>query len=369
MTIWIVELFMIWIFYFLCFHTTFGKVFNRKKLFLSFTLTMMMLVLGLRSNFVGEDTNHYVEIFNKSTDIMWFEIFTKLRIVWRIIADFNDEIENGFLFIAKFTHIFTDNPQLFLLAIAALTMAGFGKFIYDNSEDVFFSVYILMCECLYMSAFNGARQILAVSIGINAYTLMQKKRFIKALAIITLAIMVHNSAAVFLLTYVVFLLKTENHTANFKRFKYFFAFCASIVCILPFINWLLHHLLPRYTAYFSNNYWEINVGGTMLLWIIELGLIFYMYNRHFYKNNAFELSALVLVYLTLEIISFRYSIFGRLAWYYRGFLLLFLPMSIEGIKERKNRQIIKYVLFVLLTLAFISYGRVDSRNYSFFLTN
>jgi len=328
---------------------------------------MMTIVLGLRSNSVGEDTEHYVDIFEKSVNIEWVEIFTKLRIVWRVDGKFQDTIENGFLFIAKLVHLFTNSPQAFLMIIAVLTMGCFGKFIYDNSVNVFLSTYVLMCECLYMSAFNGARQILALSIGINAFTLIRKKKVKSGIAIILLASLIHNSAIIYFLMIPFVILKSENIIRIYKKFKYVIIGCILVPCFLPLVNLLFTYFLPRYSSYFSNNYWSINIGGTMVLWILELLLILMLYRYHFRECDSFELAALVMIYLMLEVVSFQYSAFSRVAWYYRGFLILFFPAAIKGLRKGSNRKVLTYLLLTLLTLAFLSYARVDSRTYSFLL--
>lgn len=367
MTIYIIEIVFIWIFNFLCFHTTIGRYQNKKKLFLFLSLTMMTLVLGLRSNGVGEDTQHYVDIFEKSVNLDWIRVFTKFRIVWRMVDGFPDTIENGFLLLTKSVRFFTDNPQVFLLVIAALTMGCFGRFIYDNSEDVFLSTYVLMCECIYMSAFNGARQILALSIGINAFTLLKRGKIKSAIGVMALAGLIHNSALIYLLAIPLMLVKGKKEAGTYKRFKYVFFVCALVPFLLPVVNLIFSHLFLRYSMYFENNYWSVQVGGTMLLWAFELLLILMLYRKRFHPEGSFELSALVLIYLMLEAIAFEHSAFSRVAWYYRGFLILFFPVAVKGIPREGNKRMMAFVLLVLLTLVFISYARVDTRTYSFLL--
>lgn len=367
MKIYIIQLVLIWINYFLCFRTSFGKNKNRKKIFLFLTLSNMFLVLGLRSNNVGEDTGHYVTIFRETVNIGWHEVFTKLRITWRVDGGFQDKIENGFVLIAKTVHLFTDNPQIFLLVVAGLTMFFFGKFIYDNSNSVFLSTYVLLCECIYMSSFNAARQILAVAIGINAYTFLKSKKVKTAIVIIILAGMIHSSAIVYFLLFLIDGIKAKTSIINKRRFKYILFVSALIPCSLPIVEFIFSHTIPRYTAYFVNNYWTVDIGGTMIIWALELFMVMMLYNYHFEQENSFEVSAYVIIYLVLEMISFKISVFGRLAWYYRGFLIAFFPIALDGFREKRTKQLFGIVLILLLTMAFISYARADTRIYSFLL--
>lgn len=366
MSVYVIELILIWIFNIGFLYTARGRYQKGRKLFLFVTLIMMTVVLGLRPSSVGEDTGHYIDIFLKTVDVSWIDIFTRLRIVWRVIYGFHDTIENGFLFLAKSIHLICDYPQVFLFAIAAVTMGAFGKFIFDNSEDVFLSTYVLLCECIYMSAFNGARQIMALSIGINAYTALKEDKTRKAVAIVVLAALFHNSALVYLLMIPFMRMKKKGQERIYKRFKYVLIVCLMIPMLLPIAEMLLPYILPRYASYFENNYWSINVRGTLILWALELYLVLLMYKHHFRKENSFELSSMILIYLMFEMIAFSHTAFNRVAWYYRGFLILFFPTAINGIENKGYRKLVKCALLVLLTLAFLSYANVESRSYSIF---
>lgn len=367
MSIYIFEIVLIWLMWFLCFKTTHFNFKNKKIIFLIFSLSLMALILGLRSNKVGEDTEHYVDFFNNAENIPWKYVFTKLRITWKIIYGFHDNMENGFVFIAKVVHIFTENPQIFLLVIAFLTMGFFGKFIYDNSSDVFFSTYVLLCECLYMTAFNGCRQILAVAIGINSYTYIKKGKIVPALLFIALATMIHTSACVYMTLIPVVDLGKKLIPNSRKRVKAVFLICVLIPLLIPVAEKILIVVLPRYASYLSNNYWKVSIGGTMMLWAIELFFVYILYRKRFVNPETCELAMLILMYLTLEVISLKISIFGRVAWYFRGFLLLFFPEVCRSCRINSNGKILKILVLSIITVAFFKYANVDTRTYSFFL--
>lgn len=367
MYIYVIELVVIWLNNLLCFHSSFGR--NRKKLFLFLTLTMMTLVLGLRSNNVGEDTEHYIHIFDCAASVSWGDIFSsRFKTVYYVFPDgFADKIENGFLILIKIIRWFTVNPQMYLLIIAGLTMSFMAKFIFDNSTDVFFSTYILLCECLYMFAFNGVRQMLALSIGVNAYTLLKRKKNCCAVAAILLAAYIHNSALLFFALCPIVLFGQKAGYRKYKMFKYVVGCAILIPLLLPIIERLTTIFLPRYTAYFAQNYWEAKVGGTAVLWLTEALLILFMHRQKFRYEETFEFASIIAMYLMLEMIGLKITAVSRLAIYFRAFLILFFPKALQSLSCSKFRKIIAYGIYALITLAFLSYAQTDARAYAMFL--
>lgn len=50
-----------------------------------------------------------------------------------------------------------------------------AKFVYENAhEHIFMGTYIYLCESLYMNSFNAMRQVLALAIAVQAYTVLKK---------------------------------------------------------------------------------------------------------------------------------------------------------------------------------------------------
>ena len=370
MAIWVIEIAFIWLFKFISFRTNLVHENKRKKLFLILSFTMMTLILGFRSNYVGEDTMHYVAFFEKTYEFEWIDIFTGLRVNWVNEVPWPDTMEVGFAFIAKLVHVFTDNAQYYLCIIAIITSIGFSNFIYKNcysNEDVFLGTYVYMCECLYMMAFNGARQVLAISIGINSYNFIKRKKYIKGLLLIIFASLFHNSAIVLTLMIPFMMLRSGRKERYYKSFKYILVGCIMIPCLIPVMNMVLSIILPRYTEYFKNNFWEIQIGKSSILWIIELLFVVRFYRSHFKNNWSFELSLTTVIYLMFELISLSISAFNRLAWYFRSFLILFFPIAVTSIKKVNICNAVRAIIYILLTLLFLAYGNVESRNYIFFL--
>lgn len=336
-----------------------------KRIFLCLSFTIMAFVLGARGNNVGEDTNHYLTFFNQATNVGWDKIFdgTSFRSAY-YTNQFGeiDTIENGFIAIAKVVHWFTSDGQIFLFIIAIFTCTLFAKFIYDNSDDAVFSTFIFLCESMFMLAFNGARQILAVAITLQAYTFLKNKKWKSAIMIILCASLIHNVALIGFALFPIMLIKTKK---EYKLFKYAIIFTFISPFMLIFSRNLIGKLFPRYAIYFVLNYWENSLGGIAILWIVEFILIFIAYKKKFKTTQSFNTSCLVLMYLVFELMGLQITIFSRIGWFFRPYLLIFFP-SCKVYFSKNTWKLVQGLLMILMILLYLSYAGTPARSYSFY---
>ena len=336
-----------------------------RKVFLFLSFTTLALVLGLRGEKVGEDTSHYLDVFRYASNVKWSNMLRAQGMRTGYYTNqygYTDTIENGFLALAKIVHWFTNDGQVFLFLVAAITCVLFAKFIYDNCEKVIFPTFIFLCESMFMLAFNGARQIMAVAISIQAYTFLKNKKWKKAIVVILLAAMIHNVALVCFALFPIMMIKPQK---EFKSFKYAILAIIASPFVIVLGQTVITKFFPRYTSYFTINYWENSLGGTTLLWIVEFVLILIAYWQKFRIDESFNCSCLVLVYLACELMGLRITMFSRVGWFFRPYLILFFPNE-EQYFSIQSRKYVRMVVGVLLLLLFFSYSRTPARIYNFY---
>ncbi len=336
------------------------------KTFLKLSFFLMALILGLRGANVGEDTAHYISVFERIDEISWRTIFTSgTDVIYETIWSVDRSMEVGYIILNKVIRLFTSNAQWLLFIIACTTCFLFAKFIYDNCFGVFIPTYIFLCESLYMQSFNLMRQMLAIAIGIQAYTVIKKAKkhsYIRAIIIILIAFLFHKSAIVFLVLIPLWMCKN-----NRKTMKYTILGCVLAPFGISIINKLIQISIPRYVGYFSNNYWESNIGGVIILWILEIIIVAYIFYKYRNKDGkeAFIATTCVALYIAFEIVGLRIIAFTRVALFFRAFLIILLPYFIRYLSPR-FRLIYKIVLLVMLSVLFMRYANVPARSYEFF---
>ncbi len=336
-----------------------GSFFKNKKYFLFFSFLSIALVVGLRGSSVGEDTIHYSEeLYNVFLQMSWKAVLTHPEgVVWSI---WGESIEYLFAILYKLVQLFKGSGQVFILVVALITCNQFARFIYRNiNKHVFFATLVFLLDSLYMGAFNGIRQMLALSIAINAYEYVEKKEYKKAFLIILVAFFIHSSAIIMLPFLMLHFVK------NYRKGVVIIV-AVSIVAPLSInvVAAVVTKLIPKYSAYFMENYWTNSIKGTLILWAILIVLIVYLFAYGIKNKDEFFGIMGAILYMTVELMGLRISAFTRITYYFRVFLLMFFPAC--GMRfSKKSRNIYYLVIFLLLLAEYISYASVPSRQYVF----
>lgn len=333
-----------------------------KKTFIICSFFIMAVILGLRGNNVGEDTKHFLRVFEYSKNVTWKTALTSgTDVVYNRVYNVDLSIEVGYLVLNKIIHFFTDNGQWVLISCAIVTCWLIGKFIYDNTEDVFMATYIFMCESLYMHSFNLMRQLLALSIGIQAYTYLKKNNYKKAIGCILIAFLFHKSSIILFILIPLFLIKN-----NKKSIKYIVISSIAINFMIPMLYQILYIFIPRYSNYLKVNHWGASVNGKILLWLIEIGIcIFICSRKKINDKETFVIISCAIIYLALEFMGLNISMFQRMALFFSTFLMFLFPIFSRYF-YKTTKVLYKLILLTILTISFISYAGSDTRVYYFF---
>lgn len=332
------------------------------KIYLFVSFFAMALVVGLRPMHVGEDTNHYVHIFNQAQYLSWREVIPipGLRTPYYTdVTGYTDTIESGWLFLCKLIQIFTMNAQIYLLIIALLTFFLVAKFIYENCDgDVFLSTLVVLCESFFMNSFNGMRQLFAVAITLQAYTMFKRKRDIQGVGYILLGMCFHNVSIAGGVLYPILKIKKKNYR---EIFKYIMVISLMFPVIIFCLKNVIAYFFPRYGAYFTDNYWEVQLGGSAIFLLVECIFVLVMYRYSFSKGaDAFALSVLALLNVAMIIGALEMSILERAGFFYRIYLVLFFPTALKYFDE-KSKRVIFLIIFILLFLFYLSYAKTPWR--------
>ena len=332
----------------------------RKRLFLFCSFFCLTLVLGLRGVDVGEDTRHYsIELFEIFKGISWKQVLTSpTGTIWSV---WGEKIEFLFAVLYKVVQAFGGNGQTFIFVVAALTCGLFARFIYVNIPDnVFFATIIFICDSLFMGSFNGIRQMLSLSVAINSYDSMEKENYKKAILIYFIAFLIHKSSIVVALLLLLFLVKD-------KRLGVIYTFIGAVALSIgmPLVARVVSQIFPRYSSYFSNNYWSNRLNGVLILWAVIILISTYIFIKGIKNNREYFGIIGTILYIAIEIIGLRIAAFTRIEYFFKAFLMMLFPACSEKFKK-SSRKIYYAFIFLLIFAEYISYARTGYRKYSFF---
>lgn len=340
-----------------------GKSFHDKK-FVIIMAVLMGIVLGFRGPEVGVDTKTYINIFKDIRKMSFYDVICYGYDVPHVRTQYHGIVEFLFVVINKLISFVSRNPNLMFLVVGLATCLLFAKFIIENCDEYCLPTFILMCDFIFINAFNTMRQIFAISVGIQAFSLINsRKKYLRALLIIIIASNIHTSAIIYLCLFViVFLAKTKQ---SYKLFKYCLCGCIFILQSLPLLAVIVSSFSKRYAFYLTTNIWNTKVGGIVILWCFEFGLVLWMYFKRFKISGSFEYSICIMIYLTLDILSIQISGISRIGWYFRVFLICFFPTALKFFPDRFS-YVVRIVIYVLLGALYLNYTKNSVLAYSFF---
>ena len=165
---------------------------NRKNYGIPLFFTLYFLLLALRSSTIGIDTASYLSSFERSRYYPWHAI--KEAMGWEI----------GFSYFTKLIACFTDNPQIYLGIIAAITVFPIARMYYRESEDDLSTIALFLIFPLFLMNFSGLRQAIAIAFAPAVYYATRERKLWRVFLLVAVATLFHSSAFVLLLLYPVY---------------------------------------------------------------------------------------------------------------------------------------------------------------------
>jgi hypothetical protein len=314
---------------------------NRKNIVFKITITLafllMVMVAGLRSQFVGTDTGQYVRSFQSDRVVKYNPIENPSR------------TEIGYLFIEKTARTLSDNYWVLLTLIAAIVVFFNLKVIIKLSANYTTSIFVFLTLGVYLFFFNGARQGIAASIfGISIIYLL-KGDFIKYVLWVLFAALFHKTVLIALPAY--FLIRSK-----YSLKKIILSLVLSLVLISSWV-----YLIKLFPGFLSDHYLAyIDRGATggylLTFFYFVMSLFFIVIRKHIstkdkslydvYLNlTLFHTLIYVVIFISGEDISML-----RLAHYFSFGFVLIWPIIFRNLKLFNN--LFPRFLFVAIHLLF-----------------
>lgn len=327
MSYYVVNLLILIIIYLICCACIKNKE-RKQKVFFFVAFIQLFLFLGLRRIDVGVDLQNYIPFLNRVMNFNYEELFTV-------------GFEPGYNVYCRILMEIFDNEQIFLIFTAGITLLGAGYFIYKNSKNYFFSIFIYVTFQFYIFLFSGLRQSIAISILLLSTKFIKERKLIKFIILVLLAGIFHKSAFIFLPAYFI----------AYKKIT--IKYLATVVGIGIILFILRNYVMIFVTQYLYTNYDSLNNQGSgygmLLLLIVLFTAVFY------FKDNALKSDRNNIIWYNYGIIAILIQMLAsvegnvaRLTMYYSISMVVLIPNVLEAIKPKEISYVGKIVLMVLL---------------------
>lgn len=329
-----------------------GLIIKQEKMYMYVTFCPLILIAGLRAATVGTDTANYISIFHSFSNMSWEALGSS-------------SIEPGYKVWNKLLSYIAGDEQIVVFANSVVICVLIGVFIWNNSTDVKMSTYLFVGLYYYLTAYNAARQYLAIAVTVNSYYFIKKKENTKALFIIGVACLFHYSAAVFLVFWIISLFKQK----RFTLLSVVMLLGGVILILKPCVIWLIN-MLNRFTYYLYDSYflegkgWDINI----LIYLFQLFLIcveIYSLYRKRWGNECQGTSAdrlcerdvylqtmLIILALAFNLMTVEMRLMARVSYGFNLFMIVYIPLVFRRF-EQSSRRMLKLAIYGLTGVYYV----------------
>ena len=318
---------------------------NGKKYFCIMASLQWFILSAFRHNDIGNDTWYYGQLFNDVASKSWGEVFHECELILKGTVEGRDV---GYIILEKSVSSIYNDYRFFLIIVAALLAVTLGKFIYENSIDVFFSYLLFSCLFYNFFAITGQRQTIVTCIVVFAgYPLIRDKKMFKFLLLAIIMSFIHKSCLIYILLYIVSKIKVNRISLM----------VTGIIAVLFFIFKNSVFTFWASISGYDKLYSIVEGAGaktfTLLLVAIFLAIfMFYDIILQVDKYSYIWIHAICLSVIFVPL-TFVEPNTMRIVQYFSVFLMLLIPALIKCIKV-DQQYIVKLVIELVLVVLFIS---------------
>lgn len=305
-----------------------------KKRHVRVSLIIVFVVLfifrAFRKDSVGGDLETYKALFYYIGSVDW-----KIGLAY-------PGYEIGFLVYLKVIYCMVQNFNAVLIVTALIYTIGLVKFIYSNSPDPEFSIYIYISLYLFGSSFNNERQAISIALLMMSYAYVKKRNIYGFLGFVFVAALFHATSIVFIPVYFLYRIKPNK--------KFWLASAISTVVVLEasplILNFIISHFYTKYSGI------DLMSGGgyayyILLVLVLIVGIVLIPNDELYSDDNINTWGQMITIASILQIFSFTMGYFYRLVILYSVAMVIYIPIMIEKL-DMQSRFISKVLIIVLL---------------------
>lgn len=293
---------------------------------------ILFLVSALRDH-VGNDYGKYISNFN--------EVFYDAYVV--------TEIGYNFVVKAIYQMAGSENYYLVFALFSFVTVLGFVRALYKESEWFYMSFFLYMTLGMYYISFSTMRYYFVLGFAIYVMQLMSRKKYIPACIFTLVLSLFHKSILIVIPIYIL---------ATIKWKKWHLCVMAVLASTGLFLqDFYMTILLRLYPSYVNEE--TLNTGTSVAailrcVAVIGLALIYYKPAIKDNIQNRF--------YLTLNYFALLLYVFGgfipelsRICYYMMLSQLLLIPNIIIKIPDNKQKKLITGLVVVCCAVYFLMF--------------
>jgi hypothetical protein len=260
--------------------------------------------------------------------------------------------EYGYVAYNKIVSMISENYRLFLIITSVIVLVPIYKLYSEEKKYAYLAILLFINMPCFLMIFSGLRQALAISTGVVAYMVLEKRKYLLSAILILLATLFHISAFILILIYPAFFFKIK--TKNL----FFIApvIIAIYICRIPLILFVIR-LLPSHYLEFYGEIEQTGAFGMMILFLIFSAFSFVILDENSMSSRDFFMRNILLISTVFQFFVPIHGLVQRASYYF----LIFVPISILSVvkapkKYLKNISDIAVVVMVCFFMFYFVYN-------------
>jgi transmembrane protein EpsG len=299
------------------------------------SLSIITLLIGLRSEIVGTDTFYYIQEY-----YAFYDEFNYSNI-------FLNYLEPGHAFISYQLNNLEQSHTIYLLTFSTLSLFFFFLFYKDKKEYLPWAIFFAFCIGFIFLMMNGIRQGLAISILALSIKYVTNRNPLKFLGIVLFASLFHYSALLMLPIYFI------NHLSkvNYKLWAVLFLVSVFITPYNLFdsIKNILSFVPKNYSYYLDQIGLDDSKFSLGFLYHLLLSfLALYLSTKITYDKFNKNILNLYFVGIILMNVTFQYALLQRFNIYFIFFQIPAMAYITFSLNKKNQTKLVALVTLLYL---------------------
>ena len=309
----------------------YGKKIKNRAVLSVVATTQMFLILALRSVKLGVDMPSYAGAYKYIGRYTFEKLLPKLSLIKSVHLTKKYVLESGYVILNWCSSKLGLDFRTFMIAVAFVTMLGFGYFIYRYSKIPWMSFFLFSTLGMYSYCFGILRQSLAISILLFTVPLLEKKKWLPALPLFFAAFEIHRVSLIFafLIPFALFDVPLKK-----KHFKKGFVLIGWFIALSPVIYKAVVVTALRILGKTSYLAVKFQWNKLIVLMLLVLAAVVILCDFSLFKGKfeSMMLWAFVLAIL-VEIIGMSNDVIARAVEVFYIFVIVLIPYVLYTLPE------------------------------------
>lgn len=305
---------------------------------------IFILLIGLRNSTVGNDAWNYRLTYERMANSNGYQSLKGIGFLQ----------EPGYRFLLIFLNSLGLSWNAFFLISACIYVIPLFILIYQESDNVMFSITLFVLNGYFVFPMSTMRQSIAMGFCLIGYLLLKKKKYALYFLFTAIGITFHVSAIISLAYFVIYHIKFTKANAKI------WSAIAFLFIAIGFTS--LRDIFTNILSFIGREYTEVETGGLFreayFIITIVLSLIILSQNTELAKKDEMALKAVLVTAMILPIIRFHPAL-SRTYMYFAIFELVLIPNMLKRLKG-SYLNVLGTVMY-LFTGCYLMYIQIASR--------